>query len=219
MVTTNIHERHSTSSRLHIPSEYNIAAEILDRNLAAGRGSREALWYQGRTWTYAELAELTNRVGNALRALVLEREQRVLLVLPDSPELAASYLGTMKIGAVAVPCNSWLGPADYRYFLRASRARVLVTTHEMLERLEPALADAPDLRHLVIVGGSGAGANQHQWDEWVSAADAELDPADTSRDEAAFWLWTSGSTGEPKAAVHLHQDWAWCCELYARQVL
>jgi len=219
MLTTNISESHPGAPTLQIPPRYNIAAQILDGNLAAGRGERAAIWYQGGTLRYAEVADLTNRVGNALKALGVEREQRVLLILPDSPELVASYLGAMKIGAVAVPCNSWLGPVDYRYFLRESRARVLVTAQDILDRVEPALADAPDLRHVVVVGGSADGTTRHGWEAWISSADPRLEAADTSRDDAAFWLWTSGSTGEPKAAVHLHQDWAWCCELYARGVL
>jgi benzoate-CoA ligase len=219
-VTTRASGPVAGAPRLHVPKQFNIAAAVLDRHLAEGRGGRVAVRHEGRDWTYQQIVDLANRAGNALRALGVEREQRVLLVLPDSPELVAGYLGAMKIGAVAVPCNTWLNAADYRYFLRHSRARVLVTAHDIVERLRPALSDAPDLRHTVVVnGGAGAETAYESWQALVQAADARLEVADTSRDDVAFWLWTSGSTGEPKAAVHLHQDWAWCCDLYARQVL
>jgi benzoate-CoA ligase len=203
-----------------IPARFNIAAALLDRNLGEPQVGRDAILYEGRRWTYGDVARLTNQAGNALRSLGVEPEQRVLLVLPDSPELVAAYLGSMKAGAVAVPCNTWLAPADYRYFLTHSRAVVLITAPPLLERLEPALAGVPDLRHVLVVGGEVRGSsNVRSWEAAVAGAASQMTAADTSRDDAAFWLWTSGSTGEPKAAVHLHQDWAWCCELYAGRVL
>lgn len=94
---------------LDIPLQYNVVADLLDRHLVSGRADQVAVEYQGRTWTYGQIAEQTNRVGHALRTLGVSREQRVLLVVPDAPEFAAAYLGAMKIGAVAVPCNTFLG--------------------------------------------------------------------------------------------------------------
>jgi benzoate-CoA ligase len=202
---------------LQIPSRYNIAAALVDQHLTGDARNRPALDCDGRVWTYAQMAALVNRAGNLLRALGVAREQRVLIALPDSPEWVAAYLGAIRIGAVAVPCNTFLGPAEYAYFLRETRAPVVVTTEDLFARMES--ADAPDLRAAVITDRQEDGGRVCAWSRWIAAASPQLAAADTHKDDAAFWLWTSGSTGEPKAAVHLHQDPAWCCHLYAHGVL
>src|SRR4051812_30325592 len=195
---------------------FNIGAELIERNLRAGRGDAPAVWSAGKVLTYREFAALTDRVAAALLRAGVEPEQRVLFVLPDSPELAAGYLGAMKIGAVAVPCNPLLRAADYAYFVQESRARLLVTSRACIERVEPALGERHALRKVLVVGESG----DRGFERWVSDTPAQrVETAPTTRDEAAFWLWTSGSTGRPKAAVHAHQDWPHCCELYGRGVL
>src|SRR5512142_527929 len=111
-----------------IPQRFNVGAEMIDRNRREGRAQSPAVWFQGKTLTYAELGALVDRVGAALLRAGVQPEQRVLFIMPDSPELAACYLAAMKIGAVAVPCNPLLRSADYSYFIEESRARVLVTS-------------------------------------------------------------------------------------------
>src|SRR4051812_19642547 len=201
---------------MDIPPRFNIGAELIERNLRAGRGDEPALWSGGKVLSYRELGALVDRVAAALLRAGVEPEQRVLFVLPDLPELAAGYLAAMKIGAVAVPCNPLLRPADYAYFLEESRARVLVTSRACIERVEPALSQGTSLRRVLVVGESG----ERSFERWVADTPAQaVATAATTRDEPAFWLWTSGSTGKPKAAVHAHQDWPHCCELYSRAVL
>jgi benzoate-CoA ligase family protein len=197
--------------RVQIPSRYNITAALLERRLTAGDGGRVAIETADRNWTYADIAELTARAGNGLRALGVAREQRVVIVLPDSPEFVAAFLGTMLIGAVAVPCSTFLGVSDYTYFLRDARASVLVTTTELLERLD--LSAAPELTHVLLTDRADDEGSRRSWNRLMESVPAGCEPADTHKDDPAFWLWTSGSTGEPKAAVHLHQDAPWCCEL------
>ncbi|HUJ27837.1 MAG TPA: benzoate-CoA ligase family protein [Myxococcales bacterium] len=195
---------------------FNIGAEFIDRNLREGRAEKPAVWHNGKTLTYRELGQLVDMIACAFLYSGIEPEQRVLLVMPDSPELAACYLAAMKIGAVAVPCNALLKAADYAYFLEESRARILVTAQSVLERITPALSQQRTLRRVVVAGDGG----ERGFDRWLSEPSMRpVRAADTSRDEPAFWLWTSGSTGKPKAAVHAHQDWPHCCELYARPVL
>src|SRR5438445_184502 len=195
---------------------FNIGAELIERNLRAGRGDAPAILSGGKILSYRDLEALTDRLAAAFLRAGVEPEQRVLFVLPDSLELAAGYLAAMKMGAVAVPCNPLLRPADYAYFVEESRARLLITSRVCFERIEPALSQGSALRRVLVVGETG----DRSFERWVADTPAQRVPtAATSRDEPAFWLWTSGSTGRPKAAVHSHQDWPHCCELYGRAVL
>src|SRR3954469_24466138 len=134
---------------MDIPQRFNIGADLIDRNLRDGRRDAPAVWASGKTLTYGEMEALRDRLAAALLRAGVEPEQRVLFVLPDLPELAAGYLAAMKIGAVAVPCNPLLRPADYAYFLEESRARVLFTSRSCLERVEPGLQQSDALRVLV----------------------------------------------------------------------
>jgi benzoate-CoA ligase len=168
-------------------------------------------------WTYGQIHEMVNRVGNALLQLGVEMEHRVLLVLLDGPEFVASFLGAMKIGAVPVPVNTLLRSGDYRFFLEDSRARVAIVSEALLEEVGRALAGARHLRHVVVVGRA---APPHiGFDSWIADVDRTLAPADTSKDDPAFWLYSSGSTGFPKGAVHLHKDMVVCSDTYGLQVL
>jgi benzoate-CoA ligase len=140
-----------------------------------------------------------------------------MLLLPDVPEFAIAYFAAMKIGAVAVPTSTALRSADYAYFLNESRARALIAHSSVYAQVAPALSGRKDLRH-VIVCGDPVEPHPH-WDGRLSSSSPVLKAAETTKDDAAFWLWTSGSTGPPKAAVHLHQDWAHCCDTYACGIL
>ena len=89
-----------------IPDQFNAATAFLDRNLAEGRSAKTAIFYEGKAYTYAQVAELSNRAGNGLLDLGIDMEQRVALLLLDSPQFAAVFFGAIKIGAVAVPMNT-----------------------------------------------------------------------------------------------------------------
>jgi len=200
-----------------VPRDFNAATFFVDRPVAEGWSARPAFFYEDATLTYGGLQELVDRTGNALRELGVEREQRVLLLLLDSPAFLGAFWGAIKIGAIPVPLNTLLRPQDYLYFLEDSRARVLVVSEALLPSVEPVLAQAPELRR-VIVAGKASGAHA-AFDDLVGRASARLEPARTSRDEPAFWLYSSGSTGFPKGAVHLHRDMVVCSDTYALQVL
>jgi benzoate-CoA ligase family protein len=202
---------------IDIPREFNAAAFFVDRHVEEGRGGRPAFFYEDSTLTYAGLQELVNRTGNALRELGIEREQRVLLLLLDTPEFLGAFWGAIKIGAIPVPLNTMLRPQDYLYFMEDSRAKVLVVSEGLLPMVEPVLAQAPDLRR-VVVAGKAAGAHA-AFDDLVGRADSRLEAARTSRDEPALWLYSSGSTGFPKGAVHLQGQMVVCSDTYALQVL
>lgn len=206
-----------------IPEQFNAASAFLDRNVQEGRATQPAIYYQGQTFTYGQIAELANRVGNGLRDLGVEQEQRVALLLLDSPEFAASFFGAMKSGAVPIPINTALRPNDYLYILNDSRARVLLVHAEIWQGLQDILPELGYLRHIVVVNllqtGKQESTTLHDFARWTEQASAQLEAARTSKDDSAFWLYSSGSTGFPKGCVHLHHDMVYCTEYYAKSIL
>ena len=196
---------------------FNLTDQFVDRHIREGRGQKVAIRCGESVYTYDVLAADVNRAGNGLLRLGLQDEQRVLLVLPDCPEFVVAYFGVLKIGAVAVPTSTDARMADYDYFLRESKARILIVHSTLFAEVAPILGSQHSLRHVIVVGERRPG--YMHWNEWLAQNSPELDAASTSAEDVAFWLWTSGSTGRPKAAVHLHYDWTCCCRNYAVEVL
>jgi len=199
-----------------IPQAFNVASYFLDRNVLAGKGSSVAIECDAERVTYQQLFERSNRVGNVLRQLGVRMEERVALLLLDSPEFLYAFFGAIKIGAVAVPLNTYLQAPDYEYFFNDARCRVLLVHNALLPTIN--LIPRERLKHLqeiIVVGGQETGSLTDR----MEAAPSHLDEAQTSKDDAAFWLYSSGSTGSPKACIHLHHDMVVCSELYAKGVL
>ena len=213
----------STIPGVVIPDQFNAATAFLDRNLAEGRGTKTAVYFEGNAYTYAQIAELANRVGNALLDLGVDMEQRVALLLLDSPQFAAGFFGAIKIGAVPVPVNTTLRPNDYVYMLNDSRARVLLIHSVVWSQIQQILPELKYVRHIVVVGleqdGTKDTATLHDFEKWTQKASAELQAAATTKDDSAFWLYSSGSTGFPKGCVHLQHDMTYCTEFYAKPIL
>jgi len=203
-------------TEVHVPELFNAATYFVDRNLDEGRGDRVAIEYGDQALTYEQVARQVNQTGNALRELGVEIETRVMMIVLDCPEFAFCFFGAMKIGAVPVPVNTLLKASDYRTLLNDSRARVTVISAELLPVIEPIVTDLEYIRHIVVVGET----NQHtSFHALIAGKSDELETARTSRDDVAFWLYTSGTTGVFRAAVHLHHDMVHCTELYARGIL
>jgi benzoate-CoA ligase family protein len=211
------------ASTISLPEQFNAATAFLDHNITAGRGAKTAIYYEGNAYSYRQIAELANRVGNGLLDLGVAIEQRVALILLDSPAFAAAFFGAIKIGAVPIPLNTMLRPADYAYLLNDSRARVLLIHADLWKPLQQLLPGLPYLRHVVVVGLEQSGeqetATRHDFTCWTTRASAELTAAPTSKDDSAFWLYSSGSTGFPKGCVHLQHDMTICTEGFAKSVL
>jgi benzoate-CoA ligase family protein len=194
-----------------IPRQLNLASWFVDRNVEEGRGDRTALIGPTGETTYAELARLTNRSGNLLRDLGVRAEERVLLILGDSVEFVALWYGAQKIGAVTAEAYTFLQAKDYAYYLDYTRAGVVVADVTTVDRVREAAATSPYVRHVLVVG--------EDFDERVAAASDELDAAPTTKDDIAIWKFTTGSTGQPKAAVHPTHSALLSFEWYARGVL
>lgn len=207
--------------RVEIPAQFNAATYFVDRNLAEGRAERPAIFYEGQEFSYGQVAESVNRAGNIFLKLGLQPEQRVLLLMLDSPEFIAAFFGAMKIGAVPIPANTLMKPADYRYFLNDSRATIAVVSELLLPNLEVIRAECPHLREIIVVSSDASLKEKslRLWSELLEKESAELTAFPTSRDDTAFWLYSSGTTGFPKGAVHRHCDMVYCTEYYAKNIL
>ncbi|MGA2893123.1 MAG: benzoate-CoA ligase family protein [Xanthobacteraceae bacterium] len=200
-----------------IPRDYNFAADILKRNLDAGRGAKPAFIDPHGQYSYAELAVRVERFGHVLRALGIRREERILICLTDTIDWPTAFLGAIKAGVVAVPVNTLMTEDDYRFMLKDSRARLLVVSEVLYGKFRDAIGEADALEHVII---SGDDAHAHlSFDDLLASAKTEAMTAPTTRDDICFWLYTSGSTGRPKGAVHTHADLRLTDELYAGPIL
>src|SRR5438874_1279721 len=203
-----------------IPTRFNVATYFVDRNVQEGRGDNVAIEYGDQRITYRQVLDNVNRFGNALKQVLDVRiEERVMLLLLDCPEYAYSFFGAIKIGAVPIPTSTLFKAPDYEYLLNDSRARVLVISEALLPQLQAIGRERlPYLREVIVVGASGS-TGTHSFDQLMAQQSTELEAENTSKDDAAFWLYSSGSTGSPKGCVHLHHDMLVCTDLYARGVL
>jgi benzoate-CoA ligase len=200
-----------------IPRDYNFAADILDRNLKAGRAGKAAYIDPHGTWTYGQLADRVARFAHALRKLGIRPEERILMCLLDTIDWPTAFLGAIKAGIVAVPVNTLMTEDDYRFMLADSRAKMLVVSEALYPKFANLIATSPGLAHVVVSGETAHG--RLRFEDLIASAEPEAFTAPTTRDDICFWLYTSGSTGKPKGAVHVHADLKLTDDLYAGPVL
>lgn len=199
------------------PYEYNATTDFIDRHLTENRGDRIAVIDQNGHYSYAELAERVNRAGNMLLDLDISAETRVAQIQLDDIDFPTVFWGAIKCGAIPICINTMLTTDQYLHILKDSRARVLVISAPLFDLVEPILAALEHLEH-VVVAGDDPRATRTLAKE-LELADDDLEPADTSSDDIAFWLYSSGSTGNPKGAPHLHSSLRATADSYGRQVL
>ncbi len=215
-----------------LPDIFNVAAYFLEGNLTQERGERAAFYHQAETYTYTQVSSFVRRTARLLSELGLERENRIAILLPDTPELVFGFWGAIWLGAVPVPINTACSVDEIHYILQDSRAKVLLTTQEWQEKLAPCRGEAFGQQSQGTASNLEPNASPQQFLRRVLLADGEnpfmslltqqdelLPCAETSRDEPAFWLYTSGSTGRPKGVIHLHQSMVVCAQQYAKATL
>jgi len=196
---------------------FNAADWFIDRNVRQGRGHKAALHFRERRYTYNDLQKMVNKTANALIELGVRIEDRVMLVLLDTPEFYACFFGAMRIGAVPVPISTMMTPDDYHYFLNDSRAKVAMVSESLVPVLYRIAGDLPYLRDLIVLE-EGVGAHL-PFKQKYRRAPAVARSAPTTRDDVGFWLYSSGSTGSPKGTIHSQYDSVVCSEGYAGGVL
>jgi benzoate-CoA ligase len=199
-------------------ASYNAAADLVERNLAAGRGGKTAFIDDQGNHSYAELAQRVNRFANLLRRRGLQPEQRILLCLSDGIDFPTAFLGAIKAGIVPIAVNTLLAPEDYAFMLQDSRARAVVVSAPLAAKLATAAARLPEPRPEILVAGPEPGEH-----EGLAALLAQMsdvaEAAPTHPDEPCFWLYSSGSTGRPKGTVHVHASLLATADLYAVPIL
>jgi benzoate-CoA ligase family protein len=204
-----------------IPERYN-ASRVLFDNLAKGFGDRLALTGPAGQKSYAELCTDAARWGHGFLSLGLQRGDRVLLFLDDTPAYPAAFFGAVRAGFVPLLINTLTPPDLLQFYLADSGAKVAVSEAEFCPRFDAEACKDTALHTLIVVNGE-VGANAAPKaigaEAWLTGFPAELAEADTHRNEMAFWMYSSGSTGRPKGIVHLQHDMAYSNEAFAENVL
>lgn len=209
-------ERTPVDSSLQ-PSRYNAAEDLIARNLKAGRGKKIAYIDEAGSYTYSELGERVNRCANALLTEGILAGERIIVCLLDTIDFPSCFLGAIKAGIVPIPTNTLFQPADYAYLLRDSQPKALIVSESLLPRIVEAIKIS-SWRGQVIVSGKSTTECPSLSDLMASAGTtAEIAP--THADDVCFWLYSSGSTGEPKGAVHRQASLVRTAELFGQAVL
>ena len=195
---------------------YNAAVDMVDRNVAEGRGGKTAFSDAARRITYAELAESVARVGPMLAKLGLQREDRLAMIMLDTVDFPVLFWGAIRAGIIPIPLNTLLPVEQFRYILADSRAKALFISAPFLKIAESAGAEISTLKKLIVVGDASA---QHPEFAALLNVEAPAPAAEACADEVAFWLYSSGSTGMPKGVRHVHSSPMATAVNYAQPVL
>lgn len=208
-------DRSVSPARIAYAPVFNVAVPFIDRHLDEGRGEKVAIRADAGDVTYRTLAENVNRCGNAFRSLGLAPGDRILLVVKDCAEFFYAFWGAIKAGYVPAPLNTLLRAHDYAYMIECAGATAVVYSPEFAAEVEPALQKAAHKpAHVLRADGDGDTLARR-----IADAGDALDPAPAMADDDCFWLFSSGSTGLPKAAVHAQRDMVVTSQHYGADVL
>jgi len=196
------------SWKWEIPENYNIGYDCVDKHAEGKNKDKICLLWENekgdtKKYTFSEMKKLTNKFGNILRDLGFKKGDRFLIRLPDLPEFQISFIGGVKIGAVPIPSSVMFRAHEVEYRIKDSDSKAVITTSQYADDVRKIKDNCPTLKHIIIVDNPGEGEVYYK--DLMNDASDELELENTSKDDMAFFCYTSGTTGDPKGAVHLHR--------------
>jgi 2-aminobenzoate-CoA ligase len=200
---------YSLSEFEEYPDPLNSTEELIDKQVAAGRGDHPALLIEDRAITYRQLQAAANKFGNALRKLGVDETDRVMLRAPNVPPALIVNFGVLKLGAVIVPASPLLSPAEITHVANNSEARVVVVASALLEGMARALPNCRTVQHVIVFGGQADEVKSQgflSYEELVANESPELAPVRRPREAVSVLLYTSGTTGPPKGTAHYVEE-------------
>ncbi len=210
-------ERVYTRPEFNYPDELNAAVELLDRNVAEGRGDRPAIYYKDLVIPYGELLAGVNKMGNALRKLGIQPGDRVMMRFPNTPTAVAVWLATLKIGGVAVMIMTMLRSREISYRANDAGCKLILCDAAFIDEVEKAIPAMETVEHILVTDGTHPPFQSFE-SLWQSEP-ISLTPAKLSRNDLSLIGYTSGSTGDAKGTVHFQDDVLAIADGYARNIL
>ena len=202
------YEKEYKNWKWDIPKKYNIGYDCVDKHTETNKKNKVALYWENdqedsEKFTYNDMKRLTNKFGNALKKLGFKKGDRFLIRLPNLPEFQVSFLGGLKIGSIPIPSSVMFRPHEIEYRVNDSSSKAVITTSKYVKEVNEVIDKCKTLEQIIIV--DDAYGDQIAYDDLMRESSTSLDIEPTTKDDMAFFCYTSGTTGNPKGAVHLHR--------------
>jgi len=202
------YEKESKNWKWDIPDQYNIGYDCVDKHTETKRKNKIALYWENeegskQKFTYNDMKNLSNKFGNVLKNLGFKKGDRFLIRLPNLPQFQISFIGGDKIGAVPIPSSVMFRAHEIEYRIKDSESKLIITTQNYVKQVNEIKNNCPTLENIMIVGESYD--NHLSYDELMKNSSNHLEIEPTKKEDMAFFCYTSGTTGNPKGAVHLHR--------------
>ncbi len=190
--------------KIDVPPKLNMGRIMIDDWVTCGRGQDVAIYYLDQKITYAELKDLTDRFAMGLWKLGVRKGDRYVIRTPNMPEYMVAFSGGQKIGAVPIPTNIMLREGEVRHIIQNSEAVAAITTTKYVDTIENIRSECPSLKHVIVVGDA-SGKKQLSYERLMKSDGRKLPYIETNKNDPAYFLYTSGTTGKPKGVVHCHR--------------